>query len=354
MVRALTAIDEAGLIDRDLKPGNVMMTPTGPRVIDFGIAQTIPGSGGVTAAGIVVGSPGWIAPERLNRSFATPAADVFGWGTLIAYAGTGRNPFGDGDSDEVARRTVHEEADLDGLPESLLPLVTAALAKDPADRPSASELLARLDPEDPLASPEPRARPSRGNVLAVSAARWRGVNVLAAGSTAVALAATFVAIMEFGSGPAVNRGPAAEPRPPSVIYVPQPGDSTGSHTSYGSSPVARTEDVPARSAPGARAHDSWRHRGGRGGHDATDQVVRAATSAAAVKDIDDLLRHPRPATPRRAVASAPPDGQERARGVGEEVVALVVDDDEGGEVLDLDLPDRLHAELGVLEHLDLA
>ena len=142
--RALAAIHEAGLIHRDLKPANVLLTPAGPRVIDFGIAHEVGATGGQTIPGMVVGSPGWIPPERLNRQPATPASDVFGWGCLVGYAGTGHNPFGEGDLESLAERVLNGPPDLDGLEEPVRGLVEQALAKDPAVRPGAAELLARL------------------------------------------------------------------------------------------------------------------------------------------------------------------------------------------------------------------
>ncbi|MCO5972145.1 serine/threonine-protein kinase [Actinoallomurus soli] len=144
VARALAAIHGAGMVHRDLKPANVLLTPTGPRIIDFGIAQRLPASGGLTKDGVVMGSPGWIPPERLTGQPATAASDVFGWGCLVAYAGMGHNPFGEGDGDELAGRVIHQPPDLTGLDESLRPLVEAALAKDPAERPRPAELLARL------------------------------------------------------------------------------------------------------------------------------------------------------------------------------------------------------------------
>jgi eukaryotic-like serine/threonine-protein kinase len=144
VARALAAIHGAGLVHRDLKPANVLLTPTGPRIIDFGIAQRLPAYGGLTKDGVVMGSPGWIPPERLTGRPATTASDIFGWGSLVAYAGTGRNPFGDGDGEEIAGRTIHQPPDLTGLHQPLRSLVAAALAKDPVDRPRTGELLARL------------------------------------------------------------------------------------------------------------------------------------------------------------------------------------------------------------------
>ncbi|MFB4303615.1 serine/threonine-protein kinase [Actinomadura sp. NTSP31] len=152
---ALAAIHAAGLVHRDLKPANVMLTLSGCRVIDFGIARS-QDSGGLTAAtGKVLGTPGWMAPEVLRGGPATPAADIFAWGCLIAHAGTGRMPFG---GDPEALRVTDAPPDLSGLPEPLLPAVSSALAHDPADRPSAPDLLLTLV-EQPQAGNWPAAAP---------------------------------------------------------------------------------------------------------------------------------------------------------------------------------------------------
>ena len=139
---ALAAIHAAGLVHRDLKPANVMLTLSGCRVIDFGIARSQDPAGPAAAAsGKVLGTPGWIAPEVLIGGPATPAADVFAWGCLIAHAGTGRMPIG---GDPATLRTGADEPDLSGLPEPLVPAVRSALAKNPAERPTASDLLLTL------------------------------------------------------------------------------------------------------------------------------------------------------------------------------------------------------------------
>jgi serine/threonine protein kinase len=167
---ALAAIHAAGLVHRDLKPANVMLTLSGCRVIDFGIARS-QDSGGVTAAtGKVLGTPGWMAPEVLRGGPATPAADIFAWGCLIAHAGTGRMPFG---GDPAALRVTDAEPDLSGLPESLLPAVRSALSRDPADRPSASDLLLSLV-EQPQAGDWPAAPPN-GAPAAVPSSPPNGV-----------------------------------------------------------------------------------------------------------------------------------------------------------------------------------
>ncbi|HEY7487763.1 MAG TPA: serine/threonine-protein kinase [Streptosporangiaceae bacterium] len=139
---ALGAIHRAGIIHRDLKPSNIILSPYGPKVIDFGIAQ-IENVASVTGA-LVPGTPLVISPERLAGQRASAAADVFSWGCVVAYAGTGRWPFGGGNSQAVQYRVMHAEPDLDGLDERLLPLVRAALAKDPEARPTVSGLLERM------------------------------------------------------------------------------------------------------------------------------------------------------------------------------------------------------------------
>ncbi|OHV28087.1 serine/threonine protein kinase [Parafrankia soli] len=140
---ALTAIHGSGLVHRDLKPSNVLLSMSGPRVIDFGIAQALEGAKAKpTAWGF--GSAGWMAPEQVNGQAIGPEADVFTWGILVAYAGTGHHPFGTGTDLELSTRIVGSRPALDGLPHDLKALVAAALAKNPDDRPNARDLLLSL------------------------------------------------------------------------------------------------------------------------------------------------------------------------------------------------------------------
>jgi eukaryotic-like serine/threonine-protein kinase len=144
---ALAAIHGAGVIHRDLKPANVLLAPGSPKVIDFGIARATEG-GTLTDTGSnqLVGTIAYMAPERLDPAEGhpiTPAADIFAWGGVVVFAGTGRTPFG-GNGVEAAAKILTQPPDLTGLSGDLRALVERALAKDPARRPTARELLDQL------------------------------------------------------------------------------------------------------------------------------------------------------------------------------------------------------------------
>ncbi|MDX2764876.1 serine/threonine-protein kinase [Streptomyces europaeiscabiei] len=139
----LVAVHEAGVVHRDLKPSNILLSPKGPRIIDFGIAWAT-GASTLTHVGTAVGSPGFLAPEQVRGAAVTPATDVFSLGATLAYAATADSPFGHGSSEVMLYRVVHEEAQLRGVPDALAPLVRACLAKDPQERPSTLQLSLRL------------------------------------------------------------------------------------------------------------------------------------------------------------------------------------------------------------------
>ena len=143
LAEALTAIHAAGVVHRDLKPSNVILGQSGPKVIDFGIAQTLDATS-VTKTGMMVGSAGFMAPEQVTGR-ACEAADIFAWAVTVAYAASGQPPFGTGESLAIVYRILHGSPDVAAVPPTLQPLVMAALAKDPQLRPTAHELLDRAD-----------------------------------------------------------------------------------------------------------------------------------------------------------------------------------------------------------------
>jgi hypothetical protein len=148
---ALVAIHQVEIVHRDLKPANVLIGPDGPRVIDFGIARALDTPSATSSRG--VGTPGYMAPEQLRGEDVGAAADVFAWGATIAYAATGRSPFGSDSIGAVLMRCLSEPADLAGLSGPLRDLVDAALDKNPANRPAARGLLLRMLGHEELHTP---------------------------------------------------------------------------------------------------------------------------------------------------------------------------------------------------------
>ncbi|WP_031482745.1 serine/threonine-protein kinase [Streptomyces bicolor] len=152
LAHALRDIHAAGIVHRDLKPSNVLVTIDGPRVIDFGIARALEtvDESGLTRTGALVGSPGFMAPEQVRGDRITPACDVFCLGSVLAYAATGRLPFGSVDSGAhaVMFRIAQEEPDLEGVPEGIAELVRDCLRKDPGARPTLDRILERTGAED--------------------------------------------------------------------------------------------------------------------------------------------------------------------------------------------------------------
>ncbi|MQY09293.1 protein kinase domain-containing protein [Actinomadura macrotermitis] len=141
LAEALISIHRAGIVHRDLKPHNVMLTPDGPKVIDFGIAHAADISA-ITRAGAVVGSPGYMSPEQATGRETGPAGDVFSLGAVLAFAATGSGPFGRARMEVMIYRVVHERPRLDGIGDpGFRSLIEACLAKDPAGRPTPQQLL---------------------------------------------------------------------------------------------------------------------------------------------------------------------------------------------------------------------
>ncbi|WP_169947444.1 serine/threonine-protein kinase [Microbispora sp. H11081] len=169
LAEALESIHAAGVVHRDLKPANVIVSDGEPYVIDFGIACALE-SASVTASGAVAGTPGYLAPEMLEGGDAGPEADVFAWGATLAFAASGRQPYGTGPAAAIAYRVVHREPDLSGVPSWLAPLVERCLSADPADRPAAEELTGLLKEAAPALD---GAGPARRALSDAQTQEWR-------------------------------------------------------------------------------------------------------------------------------------------------------------------------------------
>ncbi|MEU1123116.1 serine/threonine-protein kinase [Streptomyces sp. NPDC005899] len=283
LASALQDIHRAGLVHRDLKPSNVLMTIDGPRVIDFGIARALDtaADGGLTRTGALIGSPGFMAPEQVRGERVTPACDVFCLGSVLAYAATGRLPFGNADSGVHALmfRITQEGPDLTGVPADLVGLVRDCLAKHPAARPSTGAVLERLgdpdtaepwlpgaliaqlgrhavellDSEDPegLAAPEggPRRDPSAPPAPAAPAAP----STPPAPAPAAPPAPPAPSAGAVHARPTSAGFPARPPRPaaqPSYGYPRQPGSQPAYGYPRQPAPQPAYRHPPQQSAPG--------------------------------------------------------------------------------------------------------
>ncbi|GAA0578038.1 serine/threonine protein kinase [Kribbella sandramycini] len=143
LAESLQAIHAVGVIHRDLKPGNVMMLNGKPVMIDFGIAQAADDLR-LTQTGLVIGTPGYLAPELIEGEDVSESADWWGWAATVTFAATGRRPFGKGPFEAVLHRVHTGQVDLEGMDPRLKTLLAAALAPKRADRPTQDEIMAGL------------------------------------------------------------------------------------------------------------------------------------------------------------------------------------------------------------------
>ncbi|MGW6355795.1 serine/threonine-protein kinase [Streptomyces sp. NPDC055092] len=259
LAEALSAVHGLGLVHRDVKPSNVLLTVDGPRLIDFGIARATDGTASLTSTGVSIGSPGYMAPEQILGKGVTGAADVFSLGAVLVYAVTGTSPFSGDSSAALLYKVVHEEPELGLARGELRDVAAACLAKDPAARPTPDEVASALAPQ--------------GAAPLVAAGWLPGALVEQVGRSAVALldlegAAPAGAAERSGpvgfSKPSVDRpsgvaaspagvfGPADPAYGPAALHVPAPADAAV--------PAPRTEmpgagklsvSVAATSVPGA-------------------------------------------------------------------------------------------------------
>ena len=287
---ALSAVHAAGVVHRDLKPGNVLLSLSGPRVIDFGIARALDVARQHTQAGMLVGTPGWMAPEQFRGGAVGPAADVFSWGSLVAYAATGRNPWAAGPSGpsgpslppaEQAHRILHGTPTLDGLTGPLRRLVESALAKDPARRPTARQLV------DALLGGPAAGDPTRAAVTALQRT-WTGPGPGGPRRMPAGPVGAVGLVGPVGAPP--GPPPWSRPSPPN-----RPGGPPRSTPARSGAPSAPAAGGPA--GPGLPAGPAG---GGRGG------AVRPSGPAPAGVPVTRALPSRRPEPTRYLPPGSPP------------------------------------------------
>ncbi|MFJ4987756.1 protein kinase [Streptomyces sp. NPDC088732] len=152
LAEALEQVHGRGLVHRDIKPSNVLLSLDGPVLIDFGIARAMDATAALTSKGVVVGSPGYMAPEQVTGRPTGPAADIFALGAVIVYAATGQGPFAGDSAAVLLYKVAHEEPEFDGMPAGLRRVAESCLAKDPAERPTPRRLAELLAPDGGAAS----------------------------------------------------------------------------------------------------------------------------------------------------------------------------------------------------------
>ncbi|MFC5214422.1 serine/threonine-protein kinase [Streptomyces coerulescens] len=258
LAHALKDIHAAGIVHRDLKPSNVLVTIDGPRVIDFGIARALEtvDESGLTRTGALVGSPGFMAPEQVRGDRITPACDVFCLGSVLAYAATGKLPFGSIDSGAHALmfRIAQEEPDLEGMPEGIAELVRDCLRKDPGVRPTLDRILERTGAEDTVSDGRSRD-PWLPSAL-----------VAQLGRHAVRLLDAENPVSGTGSRPSPPGSAPAEPNPPGSGA---PGFGTPGSGTPGSG-------GPGSDAPGSRGQGAGGPGGGGTGSGGPGSAVPGA------------------------------------------------------------------------------
>ncbi|MEW2220204.1 protein kinase [Streptomyces sp. NPDC006990] len=288
LAEGLVAVHEAGVVHRDLKPSNILLSPKGPRIIDFGIAWAT-GASTLTHVGTAVGSPGFLAPEQVRGAAVTPATDVFALGATLAYAATADSPFGQGSSEVMLYRVVHEEPLLDTVHAALAPLVHACLVKSPEDRPSTLQLSLRLKE---IAAREARGLSDGGDPAPGVRAAWHGERPGTGGRSA--------------SG----ARPAGERRPRDPMQQRTQRDTVGWERERAASAPRASTPRPARSTASgtpraARAARDGAHPTGNGSRRDARPPRRPAAPA---QRVGERTTNGRPAGPRPAARRGRPGG----------------------------------------------
>ncbi|GAA0464297.1 serine/threonine-protein kinase [Streptomyces olivaceiscleroticus] len=233
---ALQAVHDTGLAHRDVKPGNVLLAGDHPRLIDFGIARAADDSRH-THTGGMIGSPGFLAPEQATGAGTEAPADVFSLAAVLAHAATGRGPFArpaeNASAPVLLYRIVHEEPDLEGVPEALRPLLASCLVKEPEQRPTASGLGERL------------------GQLGAHVGQWQHVVPAALAEELAARERTLRALSDSASAPRQSAGPGAAGQPgfgPPPTMAPPPGQPFSAQP-----PAAAPASVSVPAQGGAQA-----------------------------------------------------------------------------------------------------
>jgi serine/threonine protein kinase len=252
---ALTAIHGAGVIHRDLKPANVLFALGGLKVIDFGIARPLEATSQHTGTDQLVGTVAYMAPERFDEDpdvRVSPASDVFAWGAVVTFAGTGRTPFAGDSPPATAARILTRPPVLDGLPMPLRLIVARSLAKDPTERPTARELLDLLLAVDqPAAGPPPETPlPARPVEPHRPARRLRLLSVAALAVVALAVAGLAGYHLVPGGNAAVPP-PAGSPGP-SAPSAPVTGEALAQPATTSARPSGGSPDTAVRPSPSRR------------------------------------------------------------------------------------------------------
>ncbi|MFI7637796.1 protein kinase [Nonomuraea sp. NPDC049400] len=230
---ALAAIHQAGIVHRDFKPANVIIGADGPRVIDFGIARALNAT--ATISSMVVGTPAYMSPEQIMGHTVGPASDMFAWASTMIFAASGQAPFGSDTMPAVINRVLNNHPDLGVLDAQLRDVVAACLAKDPAQRPTAEQVIMRL-----LRHPAPGSAPTPG-ILAQAAAE---------AAPTPAPASPFASPSGSPSGP--PSGPLSGP--PSG---PMPGPASGPYAGPPSGPAPYSGPVPHTGSVAPSPQPSW-------------------------------------------------------------------------------------------------
>nr|WP_237550490.1 bifunctional serine/threonine-protein kinase/transporter substrate-binding domain-containing protein [Streptomyces sp. SID8354] len=240
LLQALSAVHAHGLVHRDLKPSNILLTATGPRVIDFGIAHSAADTA-LTATGTALGTPGFMAPEQLVMTGPdiTGAADVFALGGVIVYAATGDGPYGNAEPQVLMYRTVHEQPQVGQVPRKLGELAASCLEKDPARRPALPELVARVGAPGPYDDWLPASLAGQLHRLSAQLGDPRTLGTSPSGPPAAQPTGATA-----GIGALPTRTMAEPPKPPPPAAPPQDSSRTG--------PTPGTYGPPAPPGPSRR------------------------------------------------------------------------------------------------------